>query len=125
MSDPRARVLLLDDEENVRLSLAMLLEDEGYDVVEAASVPEARAALAESPLFDVAILDRRVGPDRGTDLIPEIRRAAPAAAIIVLSGSTSAEEVPGADVVIDKLDSPREVLARLDAFLAIRHGGSQ
>lgn len=122
MAHERARVLLLDDEENVRLSLAMLLEDEGYDVVEAASVPDARAALAESPAFDVFILDRRVGPDKGTDLIPEARAAAPEAAIIILSGSTNEDEVPGADVVIDKLDSPKEVLERLDAFLADRAG---
>lgn len=122
MSDDRARVLLLDDEENVRLSLAMLLEDEGYDVVEAASVPEARAALAESPAFDVFILDRRVGPEKGTDIIPEARRSAPSAAIIILSGSTNEDDVPGADVVIDKLDSPKEVLERLDAFLADRGG---
>lgn len=120
MTGNRARVLLLDDEENVRLSLAMLLEDEGYEVVEAASVPDARAVLAAPAGFDVVILDRRVGPDKGTDLIPEIRRVAPAAAIIVLSGSTNAEEAPGADVVIDKLDSPKQVLERLDAFLADR-----
>ena len=120
MADDRAKVLLLDDEENVRHSLAMLLEDEGYEIVQAASVPAARAALAESPRFDVVILDRRVGPDKGTDLIPEVRRVAPGAAIIVLSGSTNAEESPGADVVIDKLDSPKEVLARLDAYLGGR-----
>ena len=119
MSD-RPRVLLLDDEDNVRMSLAMILEDEGYEVVDAASVPEARAALEESPNFDVVILDRRVGREQGTDLIPEVRRAAPRAAVIILSGSTNAEEVPGADVVIDKLDSPREVLERLEAFLADR-----
>lgn len=120
MVDYRARVLLLDDEENVRLSLSMLLEDEGYDIIEAASVPEARVALQQTAPFDVVILDRRVGSEKGTDLIPEIRRASPATAVIVLSGSTNAEEVPGADVVIDKLDSPREVLERLEAFLARR-----
>lgn len=120
MANDRARVLLLDDEENVRLSLAMLLEDEGYEIVEAASVSDARAALAKSPLFDIVILDRRVGREQGTDLIPEVRRLAPKAAVIILSGSTDAEAVPEADVIIDKLDPPREVLARLDALLADR-----
>lgn len=120
MANDRARVLLLDDEENVRLSLAMLLEDEGYEIVEAASVSDARAALAKSPRFDIVILDRRVGREQGTDLIPEVRRLAPKAAVIILSGSTDAEAVPEADVIIDKLDPPREVLARLDALLADR-----
>lgn len=121
MPEDRPKLLLLDDEENVRMSLAMLLDDEGYDVVEAASVPDARAALQQTS-FDVVILDRRVGPDKGTDLIPEIRQIAPAAAIIVLSGSTNADGAPGADVVIDKIDSPKEVLDRLEAFLKGRGG---
>lgn len=122
MGAERGRVLLLDDEENVRLSLVMLLEDEEYEVVEAATVPAARAALEQSAPFDVVILDRRVGPDKGTDLIPEIQRISPGAAVIVLSGSTNAENVPGADVVIDKLDSPREVLEHLEEFLKGRRG---
>lgn len=121
----RPRVLLLDDEDNVRMSLAMILEDEGYEVVDAASVPDARAALEESPNFDVVILDRRVGREQGTDLIPEVRRVVPRAAVIILSGSTNAEEVAGADVVIDKLDSPREVLERLESFLADRDRNSR
>lgn len=120
MSDERQRVLLVDDEENVRISLAMLLEDENYEVIEAATIAQAREVMKNGCSFDFAILDRRLGRDIGTDLIPEIHETCPDAAVFVLSGSTNAEEIEGADAVIDKMESPRAVLDHMSAFTARR-----
>lgn len=116
--EKRWRVLLVDDEENVRISLAMLLEDQNFEVIEAATVPEARALIAKDCSFDFALLDRRVGRETGTDLIPLIKSTCPDAAIFVLSGSTNANKIDGADAVIDKMESPRAVLDQIESFLA-------
>lgn len=112
----RRRILLVDDEENVRLSLCLLLEEAGFEVVEAASLKDARTAL-QSGTFDAAVLDRAVGRDNGLDLVPDVKKSSPHATIIVLSGTGSGEHIPSADLVIAKLESPASVLAKMEAVI--------
>jgi NtrC-family two-component system response regulator AlgB len=68
MSDSGVHILLVDDEANIRRTLAICLESEGYKIREAASVQEALAE-AERNYFDVAFLDLRLGTQSGMDLI--------------------------------------------------------
>ena len=54
------RILIVDDETNVRLSFRMTLETEGYEIFEARSGEQAVQLLAEHS-FALAILDGRIG----------------------------------------------------------------
>lgn len=114
----RARVLLVDDVESIRITLSVLLEDAGYDVDLAASCAEARAILAREARYDNVLLDYHLGDGLGTDLIPEARERLPGARIILMSGSAgpggSRHAVDGAFVKGARFDDLLRVLSPPD-----------
>ena len=67
----RRRILIIDDEEGVRTSLRLILEDEGYDALDASGPEEALGILEESS-FDVVLCDVRMPRRSGLDLLPDI-----------------------------------------------------
>jgi YesN/AraC family two-component response regulator len=79
------KLLLVDDDEIVRLGLAELLEDKGYEVTTAASVPEA-LKLITAGSYDVLLSDLHM-PGRGDGLtvVSAMRHANPKAITILLS----------------------------------------
>ena len=79
-----AAVLVVDDEPAIRLLVRVNLELEGYEVLEASSLDEARSHL-DGGEPAVVLLDMRVGADRGEELVDELdARAIP---VIFISGS--------------------------------------
>jgi CheY-like chemotaxis protein len=97
-------VFLLEDDESNRLTMSVLLEEDGFEVTVAASFSEARAIL-ERPggQYDIFLLDHSVGDGFGTELIPEIRRRYPSAKVVTISGSLGAELASAqADLVLAK-----------------------
>ena len=62
------RILIVDDEPNVRLSFRTALETEGYEIFEAPSAAQALRALAEHS-FALAILDMRMPGMDGLHLL--------------------------------------------------------
>ena len=66
-----ARLLVIDDEANIRLLYAQELGDEGYEVVTAATVSEAMTRLEEQT-FDLVILDIKLKNESGLDLLQQI-----------------------------------------------------
>ena len=88
------RLLLVDDDEGNRVTLAALLEDEGFEVDVAASFAEAKGVLEGAPPSYVAILlDHSLGDGYGTDLVPVIRVALPASKVVAMSGSVGADRM--------------------------------
>jgi CheY-like chemotaxis protein len=80
------RVLLVDDDPEVRLVLAEMLDASGVEhVVPAATPDDARAAFAAGS-FDVVLLDRQLGEVLGDVLANEIRQLDPAVGIVLLTG---------------------------------------
>ena len=65
------RLLVIDDEANIRLLYAQELGDEGYEVVTAATVSEALTRLEEQT-FDLVILDIKLKNESGLDLLQQI-----------------------------------------------------
>jgi len=114
-----ASVLLLDDSELYRATLRAILEETGYDVVEAGSLAECRALLGTTRC-DLAVVDVELPDGSGIDLIPEIRRALPAAPVVVLSGGEVLTVPAGADLVLLKTLDPTTVLTKLERVLATR-----
>lgn len=68
-----AKLLVVDDEANIRLLYAQELSDEGYDVVTAASALEAAEKL-EADSFDLAVIDIKLKNESGIELLQRIVR---------------------------------------------------
>jgi DNA-binding NtrC family response regulator len=66
-----AKLLVVDDEANIRLLYAQELSDEGYAVVTAASALEAVEKL-ESDSFDLAVIDIKLKNESGIELLQRI-----------------------------------------------------
>ena len=67
-----SRILLIDDERDVRAMIAIVLRVNHFEVFEAASAAAGLKAFAES-LFDVAIVDIFLGESNGFDVIAAMR----------------------------------------------------
>jgi DNA-binding NtrC family response regulator len=66
-----ARLLVVDDEDNIRLLYAQELSDEGYEVVTAASAGEAVDKL-HGEEFDLVVLDVKLKNESGIELLQKI-----------------------------------------------------
>ena len=84
----RLSVLVVDDEINVRKTLAMSLEADGHAVV---AVSNAADAVAEAgrQAFDVAFVDLRLGNTQGVDLIPDLLAQSPWTRVVVITAHGS------------------------------------
>lgn len=83
-------LLLVDDEENIRLSLRLFLESEGYECLEAADGLEAFNIIQERPLFAV-ICDVRMPKLDGLGLLKKIRDSRIKVDLILMSAYGSEE----------------------------------
>src|ERR1700726_1601141 len=80
-----AKVLLVDDDENVRLGLGELLESKGFAITTAASVPEA-LKLIISETYDVLLSDLHMpGAGDGLTVVSAMRHANPRAVTLLLT----------------------------------------
>lgn len=84
--DARGTVLLVDDEELVRMSTAEMLSDLGYAVIEAASGDDALRLMNEGARFDLLVTDHLMPGLSGTDLAREVREARPGLPVLLVSG---------------------------------------
>lgn len=80
-------VLVVDDEQSLRLLCRVNLELEGHRVREAASLAEAREQI-ERQTPDVILLDIHVGGDDGLELLDEIRALDLPVRVVLLSGTS-------------------------------------
>jgi DNA-binding NtrC family response regulator len=78
-----SRILIVDDEPAIGWTLREMLSDDGHEVALAADVPAAIAAAGNAP--DVILLDVRLGSQDGLASLPEIRAAAGAVPVVVMT----------------------------------------
>jgi two-component system, NtrC family, nitrogen regulation response regulator NtrX len=81
----KARILVVDDEVEIRRSVRMILEYEGYDVMEAASGPEG-VALAEKESPDLVFLDIKMPGMDGLEALQRIKASNEAVPVVIISG---------------------------------------
>ena len=84
------KVMVVDDEERFRVTLAKLLGLKGMDVRCCASAVEALEELAKDKP-DVILLDVKMPGLSGVDALPEIKKIDPLAQVIVLTGHASVD----------------------------------
>jgi ActR/RegA family two-component response regulator len=86
MAASKSKILFLDDEESIRLTLGMYLEDQGFSVTTAGTVPEALKLITQQP-YDVLLADLNVGhPGDGFTVVSAMRRIHPRAVTFILTG---------------------------------------
>jgi ActR/RegA family two-component response regulator len=126
----RTRILLVDDEQNILLTLAAILRKEGYTVSTAATVADGLRAIGVQP-FDALIADLNIGePGDGFTVVSAMRRTHPQCVNLILTGYPAFETALQAirNQVDDYLVKPadvRELVKSLEAKLSSpRRAGS-
>lgn len=89
----RLNVLLVDDEELVRLSTADMLVELGYVVTEAESAEQALKMFEEGPKPDLLVTDHLMPGMTGTDLAYQLRSLHPSLPVIIVSGYAESDGV--------------------------------
>jgi CheY-like chemotaxis protein len=113
------RVLVVDDQANVRTMISIVLRINGFEIVEADSAASAVKLFGESS-FDLAIVDIFLQGASGFDLIATLRRRLPGLPVIAISGMTPLEflsEMPElSDVVcLQKPFRPPDLIRAIEA----------
>src|SRR6266508_3548456 len=110
-------VLVVDDEASIRFLCKVNLELEGYSVLEAESLDEAREHLRDAPV-DVVLLDVHVGHGDGRELLREIRAGTRAIPVAFFTGSAEMETLrhDGADALIPKPFLLEDLLATVQGL---------
>ena len=116
------KVLIMEDELNIRSFVVINLKRAGYDVIEAGNGEEALERLLNNPDIGVAILDIMVPGDMdGFEVCRRIRAGSKHIGIIMLTARTQEMDkitglMTGADDYVTKPFSPAELTARIDAL---------
>lgn len=115
------KVLILEDEVNIRSFVVINLKRAGYDAIEAGTGQEALDRLRENPDIGVAILDIMLPDIDGFEVCRRIRASNKQIGIIMLTARTQEMDkitglMTGADDYVTKPFSPAELTARIDAL---------
>ncbi|GGX56816.1 HD domain-containing phosphohydrolase [Saccharospirillum salsuginis] len=89
---PASRVLVVDDESNIRKSLERLLRRRGYEVVQAESVARAKGVLANAGDVDLIITDLKMPGEDGIALLIHAADHYPSIPRILLTGHADLEQ---------------------------------
>ena len=115
------KVLILEDEVNIRSFVVINLKRAGYDAIEAGTGQEALDRLRDNPDIGVAILDIMLPDIDGFEVCRRIRANNKQIGIIMLTARTQEMDkvtglMTGADDYVTKPFSPAELTARIDAL---------
>ena len=113
-------VMVVEDDEAIRLVLRTNLEDEGYRVVESVTAEQALVLMFDEPV-DVVLVDLRLPGIQGLDLIRSLRGTSQVPIIIVTAQTDSHDVVAGleagADDYVTKPFVSKELMARIRTLL--------
>jgi two-component system nitrogen regulation response regulator NtrX len=120
----KAKILVVDDEENIRKSLKMILEYEDYQFLEASSGEEALALIEEIFDLDLILLDIKLPGKDGLEVLAEVKKRPYSPEIIMISGQGTIQTAVEATKLgaFDFLEKP---LHRDRVLLSIRNALNQ
>ncbi len=115
-----AKILVIEDDDDLRFGVSRSLRSDGHDVHEAATLEAARLALS-SQVFDIVLTDFNLGADDGVTLVEELREEGFTGGLVVMTGFGSIDLAVramkgGADDFIQKpikLDELKKLMGRL------------
>jgi two-component system, OmpR family, phosphate regulon response regulator PhoB len=115
-----ARILVVDDDPQLRSLLLLVLEGEGYTVILASDAPSAVKEI-EAGTADLVVLDVSLGADDGRMVLARIRDLGDLPVILISGKGDTADRVLGlrlgADDFLSKPFSPVELVARVETVL--------
>ncbi len=127
----RGKILVVDDQRNMRTTLAMMLRGGGYDVDEAGDGAQGRE-LGSTGAYDIVITDLRMGELDGIDVLRAIKESQPMTEVIVMTAYGTIESAVeamrlGAFDYIQKPFSEQELIVKVSKALESRrlHGQVQ
>ena len=105
-TNEKVRILVIDDDENIRSVLTAILEDEGY-TVETADTAKKGIEKSEKEFYNLALIDIRLPDMEGTQLLAKIRETKPKMRKIIVTGYPTLQNAvaavnKGADAFIMK-----------------------
>ncbi|MBW1750811.1 MAG: response regulator, partial [Deltaproteobacteria bacterium] len=87
---PRSKILLVDDERSIRVTLGEFLRDSDYEVEVAADATQAKDMLS-SENFDVVVTDIVMPRITGVKLLEAIRESSPFVQVILMTGEPTVQ----------------------------------
>jgi CheY-like chemotaxis protein len=113
-------VLVVDDEATVRSAVARMLEELGYEVVQAADGQSALDRLGSAPAVDLVLLDLIMPRMSGTQVLRELRRTQPGLPVVVTTGHAAGEDpmALGATALLRKPYTMSELAQTVSTLLA-------
>lgn len=116
-----AKILLIEDEDNIRKIIAYDLKNAGFDIVECRDGKEA-LEVAKKHHFDVMVIDWMLPQMSGIELVKRLRQAGNDSIMMMLTARDDESDIihafeEGVDDYMTKPFSPRELLARVQAHL--------
>lgn len=120
----KAKILVVDDEENIRKSLKMILEYEGYSFLEAADGEEALDIIEETVGLDLVLLDIKLPGRDGLEVLAELKEKPYRPEVVMISGHGTIKTAVDATKLgaFDFLEKP---LHRERVLLCIRNALNQ
>ena len=120
----KEKILVVDDEENIRKSLKMILEYEGYAFLEAPDAEDALEIIEETVGLDLILLDIKLPGKDGLELLEDLKKKHYSPEVIMISGHGTVQTAVEATKLgaYDFLEKP---LHRDRVLLSIRNALSQ
>ncbi|OGX07761.1 MAG: transcriptional regulator [Nitrospirae bacterium RIFCSPLOWO2_12_FULL_63_8] len=124
MTDRTARILIVDDEKNIRTALASLLRKQGYDA-QAEGNPETAPDLAAAGHFNIVITDLKMQPRNGIEVLEEIRRRTPDSEVVIMTAYATVETAveaikKGAYDYVTKPVDPDRLIRMIEQILELQ-----
>ena len=118
------KILIIDDEPDIRQQLAFVLEDEGYEAYTAGTGLEG-LKYVESQKFDIVITDLKLPDLDGMEIVSRIKKIHPETIVVMITGHFSIENAveairAGADDYIPKPLVGEEILMKLEKAVEVR-----
>ena len=121
MTKHKPRILIVEDDENIRETIKNILEQSGYDIDVAKTGQEAERK-TQTKFYNLALLDIKLPDMEGTKLLAKVHDTTPKMVKIMLTGYPSLEYAmealnQGADAYVTKPVKPAKLLALIEEKL--------
>lgn len=121
MTKHKPRILIVEDDENIRETIKNILEQSGYDIDVAKTGQEAERK-TQTKFYNLALLDIKLPDMEGTKLLAKVHDTTPKMVKIMLTGYPSLENAmealnQGADAYVTKPVKPAKLLALIEEKL--------
>ncbi len=115
MTESKPRILIVEDDENIRKTMKNILQQKGYETDTAKSGKEAEQK-AKTNFYNMALLDIKLPDMEGTQLLAKLHENTPKMVKIMVTGYPSLENAmealnQGADAYVTKPVKPAKLLA--------------